>query len=206
MTIHDKIIEKALSLFDVAGADRLDGSNVLLLVGLESTRRRDLDDFGHSGDRFHMYGFEKHVAPRLDELIAFIRDTGYAAEALGRLGYPLEGEINLKEKAVRIGLGKRGKNTVILHPEYGPRLRFMGIRTDALLETPPEGKLIEERNPVCEGCSICIDVCPVKILQPYLMTDMQKCLSYVNPIDEHGHSILCDLCLKMCPAGKPEKR
>lgn len=202
MDAGELILRKAKSLFDVAGASRLNNSEILLLLGLGSTPERDLDAFGHVGDTFHMYGFEKHVAPKLDEIIEFIRNLGFKVESIGRIGYPLQGEINLKNEAVRTGIGRRGKNTVILHPEYGPWLRFMAVTTNAPLEAVESDDLQEEENPVCRGCRICLDVCPVHVLEPYRMPDIRQCLSYLNPIDEKGNSILCDLCIKSCPAGK----
>ena len=202
MTITAAVLAKAKTLFDVAGLDRM-GKNTLLVLGLESTSERNLDDFGHEDGNFRLYGFEKHVQYRLDELLLFIYNAGFAAESVGRIGYPLEGEINLKEAAIRIGIGKRGKNTVVLHPDYGPRLRFMGIITDVPWDVS-DIELKEEENPVCRNCNICIDSCPVNALDPYYMPDPKICLSYFTPRDKKGHSILCDLCLKLCPAGKPE--
>ena len=202
MTIITKILEKAKTLFDVAGIIPY-GNKTLIVLGLESTSGRNLDDFGHVDGNFRMYGFEKHVQHRLDELLLFIYKARFTAEAVGRIGYPLEGEINLKEAAIRIGIGKRGKNTVVLHPEYGPRLRFMGVIVDIpcdMLDTP----LKEEENPVCSNCNICIDSCPVNALEPYFMPDPKICLSHITPKTEEGRSILCDLCLKLCPAGKSE--
>ena len=202
MRIITQVLEKAKTLFDVAGFDRT-GKATLLVLGLESTTGRNLDDFGHEDGKFRMYGFEKHVQHRLDELMLFIYDAGYTAEAVGQIGYPLKGEIKLKEAAIRIGIGKRGKNTVVLHPEYGPRLRFMGIITDLPYNVPDIG-FKEEENPVCRYCNICIDSCPVNALEPYRMPDPKICLSYITPRTEDGRSILCDLCLKLCPAGKSE--
>jgi epoxyqueuosine reductase QueG len=202
MTIITDILEKSKTLFDVAGIVPYE-NKTLIVLGLESTSGRNLDDFGHDNGNFRMYGFEKHVQHRLDELLLFIYKTGFSAEAVGRIGYPLEGEINLKEAAVRIGIGKRGKNTVILHPEYGPRLRFMGVIVDIPCDMP-DTPLKEKENPVCNNCNICIDSCPVNALEPYYMPDPKICLSYITPKTEEGRSILCDLCLKLCPAGKPE--
>jgi epoxyqueuosine reductase QueG len=202
MTLVTDILEKAKTIFDVAGIIPY-GNKTLIVLGLESTSGRNLDDFGHMDGNFRMYGFEKHVQHRLDELLLFIYDAGFAAEAVGRIGYPLEGEINLKDAAIRIGIGKRGKNTVVLHPEYGPRLRFMGILSDIPCDAP-DIDLKEEKNPVCSNCTICIDSCPVNALEPYHMPDPKICLSYITPKTEEGRSILCDICLKLCPAGKPE--
>lgn len=202
MTIVTDILVKANELFDVAGIIPFE-SKTLLVLGLESTSGMDLDDFGLDNGIFRMYGFEKHVQHRLDELLLFIYKAGYAAEAAGRIGYPLEGEINLKEAAVRTRIGKRGKNTVILHPEYGPRLRFMGVITDMSCDMPAVS--LKEENPVCSDCHICIDACPVNALEPYYMPDPKICLSYITPKTEEGRSVLCDLCLTLCPAGKPER-
>jgi epoxyqueuosine reductase QueG len=202
MTIVKDILEKAKGLFDVAGIIPF-GNYTLLVLGLESTPERNLDDFGLENGSFRMYGFEKHVQHRLDEILLYINKAGYKAEAVGRIGYPLEGEINLKEAAIRIGIGKRGKNTVVLHPEYGPRLRFMGVIVYTSCDIP-DLTLKEEENPVCKDCTMCIDSCPVNALEPYRMPDPKICLSYFTPKTEEGRSILCDLCLKLCPAGRPE--
>ncbi len=202
MTVASQIVDKAGSLFDVIGVSRLSSGDSLLILGLESTPERNLDEFGHLDGNFQMYGFEKHVKPRLESLLDFIHGKGFSAEPVGRYGYPLKGEINLKEQAIRAGLGKRGKSTVVLHPKYGPRLRFMAVRTDAPLEPLMGPALADEENPVCYQCSICIDACPVNALEPYRMPDASICLSNITPITEDGRSVLCDICLHLCPAAK----
>ena len=202
MSAVQQIAEYAGSLFDVVGACHLPGGDNLLIVGLESTEERNLDEFGHVRGVFQMYGFKKHAGPKLESLLNFIRSKGFAAELVGRYGYPLEGEVNLKEAAIRAGLGKRGKSTVVLHPQYGPRLRFMAIKTDSPLPPLMRSAPPDEENTICKGCSICIDVCPTKALEPYQMPDTSLCLSNVSPQDEDGRSILCDKCLHLCPAAK----
>jgi len=202
MTITQQIADQASHLFDVVGYGRLPNGDNLLILGLESKPERNLDDFGHKDGRFQMYGFKKHVTPRLETMLNFIRNMGFSAEPVGRYGYPLQGEINLKNEAVRAGLGKRGKNTVVLHSRYGPRLRFMAVRTDAPLEPIADPALAEEENPVCRGCSICIDACPTRALEPYRLPDISLCLSNITPVTEDGRSILCDQCLHMCPVAQ----
>ncbi|MFC2048134.1 hypothetical protein ACFLSK_01735 [Chloroflexota bacterium] len=200
MIVGKEIVEKANSLFDVVGATQLSRDDNLLILGLESTAERNLDEFGHLGGKFQLYGFEKHAWPRLKSLLNFIHGKGFFAETVRRYGYPLKGEINLKKEAIRAGLGKRGKSTVVLHPKYGPRLRFMAVRTDAPLEPVADSTFTEQENPVCNGCSICIDICPTKALEPYCMPDLSLCLSNITPKTEAGRSILCDECLYLCPA------
>ena len=200
MTVAQQIVEHAGALFDVGGATRLTGGDNLLIMGLESTAERDLDAFGHVAGVFKMYGFEEYIGPRLEPLLNFICSLGFSAEPAGRFGYPLKGEINLENEAIRAGLGKRGRSTVVLHSQYGPRLRFAAIRTDVPLEVSLDTSFTEEENPVCDGCSICIDVCPPGVLEPYRMLDASLCLSNISLVDEDGRSILCDKSLELCPA------
>ena len=203
MTVTQQIVEHAGSLFDVVGVSRQSSGDSLLILGLESTPQRNLDEFGRLGGDFQMYGFEKHIRPRLESLLNFIRGKGFSAEPVGRCGYPLRGEVNLKEEAVRAGLGRQGKSTVVLNPRYGPWLRFIAIRTDALLELLVDSAPTGEDNPVCSGCSICIDACPVKALEPYRMPDTSICLSNsAIMIEEQGRLVPCDICLRLCPTTK----
>ena len=203
MNIAQEIIGYANSLFDVAGAAQHPDSTGLLIIGLESTPERDLDEFQRIDGKFHLSGFEKHARPKLESLLTFIGKQGFTTELIGQCGYPLKGEVKLKEAAVRAGLGKWGKNTVVLHPEYGNRLRFMAIETDAPLELPADSQSIRDENPACTGCSICIDACPEKVLEPYRMPDTKGCLANVSRITgKDGKLILCDICLRLCPAGK----
>lgn len=199
-----EVTDYARTLFDVVGATYLSDTDTLLVLGLESTPERNLDEFGREGGGFQMYGFEKYAQPRLDALLKFIRDKGYTAELLGHCGYPLQGKINLKTEALRAGRGVRGKSTVVLHPRYGPRLRFMGIVTDAPLE-PLGIHPVDTENLACNNCSRCIDACPVGILEPYRMLDPSLCLSDSDRMAEvDGRLVPCDRCLKVCPVGKKE--
>ncbi len=201
MTIGEEILKETGKLFEVAGATVLDDGLFLLILGLESNTERNLDLFGEKSGRFMLYGFQKHVAPRLNLLVNYIHKLGYHAEPVKRYGYPLKGEINLKNEAIRAGLGKRGKNSVVLHSIYGPRLRFTAIRTKAPLEPVITSELIETDNPVCQDCQICLDICPTRVLAPYRMLDPWQCLSNITTQDAAGYSILCDKCLTQCPAG-----
>ncbi|MFC1871542.1 hypothetical protein ACFLYF_03990 [Chloroflexota bacterium] len=196
MNEAQRIIDYAATLFDVVGAQ-----DKLLILGLESTPERNLDDFGRVNGEFQLYGFEKYVRPKLEMLTDFIREQGFSAEVLGRLGYPLKGEFNLKELAISAGLGRRGKSTVVLHPQYANRLRFLAVKTDAPFEASAPVQP-ESENPVCQGCTVCLEACPLKILEPYRMLNTSVCLANsANMTEEKDRLIPCDLCLRLCPAG-----
>ncbi len=203
MSAAQQITDYASSLFDVAGFSQLSNGDSLLILGMESTPQRNLDEFGRVDGKFHLYGFEKHIGPRLESILNFIRGMGFSAEPVGRYGYPLKGESNLKQEAIRAGLGRRGKNTIVLNPTHGSRLRFATIRTKVPLEPTMCSSMTEAENPVCSGCSICIDACPVNALEPYRMPDPSLCLSSSALMpEEEGRLIPCDLCLSLCPVGK----
>ena len=201
MALAQEIIGYAENLFDVVGLSQLPDKSILLIVGLETTPERDLDEFHRIGGKFRITGFEKHAKPKLESLLNLIRKQNFTAELIGRFGYPLKGEVKLKEAAVRTGLGRWGKNTLILHPKYGNRLRFMTVKTDAPLEFPVNYTDISEENPTCDGCSICIDACPMEVLKPYKMPVVKDCLANVSNIQgEDGRLIACDICLQVCLA------
>ncbi len=197
-----EILDFTGSLFDVVGVTERQGYGTLVVVGLESTPERDLDEFGREDGEIKLFGFEKHLSPLLESVLSFIRGKGYTPELFGRYGYPRPGQLNLKELAVQAGMGKRGKHSVVLHDKYGARLRFAAIKIGASFQLQDEPALKEVESPVCHNCSLCLEVCPVYILEPYRMADVSKCLSRVALMEEQqGRIIPCDECLKVCPAG-----
>ena len=201
MSIADKIIKHARSLFDVAGvaADPATGDTILIL-GLVSTPDRDLDDFATDGTKTIMRGFTRHAKPKQDALIDFIREQGYAAELVGHLGYP-QHELNLKHMAVAAGLGEQGKNTVVISSGFGPWLRFMSIKTDAPLPATGSGAYEKKEAALCSGCERCIEACPVGILTPYRLDDAGSCRAAISH-DRPGGLAICEDCVVVCPVGE----
>ena len=88
MNIAQQILDQARSLFDAAGVSQMPSGDALLILGLESSPERDLDEFGRAGGAFQLRGFAKHVAPRLEALVNFIHGKGYSAEPVSQFGYP----------------------------------------------------------------------------------------------------------------------
>ena len=190
------------SLFDVFGIAEHPDHGTLIIAGLESTPERNLDEFGRTDDEIKLFGFEKYMSPLLESTVSFIRNKGYTPELVGRHGYPLRGQLNLKEFAIQTGIGKRGKHSVVLHDKYGARLRFAAIKMAASFHPPARPILSELPNSTCHNCSLCLEACPVNVIEPYRVTDVSLCLSQVMIMEEQqGQLIPCDKCLKVCPAG-----
>ena len=67
------------------------------------------------------------------------------------------GLLSQRHAAVRAGLGEFGLNNVVLTPEYGPRIRFNSVITEAEL-TP--SALLTQKICLGESCSLCLQSCP----------------------------------------------
>lgn len=113
-----------------------------------------------------------------------------------------------RHAAVRAGLGEFGLNNLVITRQFGPRVRFVSIITDATLEPTP---LLERK--VCLGveeCSLCIDECSPMALALNPKIDHNKV--WLNPVSrtdmaicrERRDTIFCyGRCIRVCPVGLP---
>lgn len=110
-----------------------------------------------------------------------------------------------KAWAQKAGLGRTGKNTLLIHPEGGSFFFLAEILTDliALPSQPVEKDL-------CHNCTLCIEACPTNALKPYKLNASQciSCLtveSKKEPIPDmfkgkYRQWIFgCDICQEVCP-------
>jgi len=138
----------------------------------------------------------------------------------------IQGVVRLKHVAAVAGLGSPGRNTVLSHPRFGPRLLLSGVVTGRLVK-PPFGQCSDERNEAtpCRGCGRCIEVCPGGALGPegvdafrcrtvsawvppvlvpavtWLLgrSMMVRCLAPLAPWFARTATIRCSLCVTECP-------
>jgi ferredoxin len=202
LSTSEQVLSESSKLFDAAGIVVVDGDSILI-VGLETSSERDLDDFVRDEKRsFIIRGFEIHFQPLLDSMMDFIRGLGLSVGMVGHCGYPQGDELNLKRLAVAAGLGSWGKNAMLLHPHFGPRLRLAALRITgtALDETGP-GLDAFELSQSCRECNACVDVCPVGVLEPYYLWDTRACRASTAWSPDPGKVECCDLCWKVCPVG-----
>ena len=120
----------------------------------------------------------------------------------------LIGVISHKLAARSAGLGWIGKSCLLITPEYGPRVRFATILTDAPLDA---GSPIDER---CGDCKECVDTCPVRAFTGVEFDPSQPrearfnahlCREYGRKREEKLGEGLCGLCVYVCPYGRSSR-
>jgi epoxyqueuosine reductase len=124
--------------------------------------------------------------------------------------------IPLKTSAVKCGLGCQGKNTLLITPKYGPRVRLISVLTTAELDVDEPFK-----EDLCRDCQKCVDACPTKALEPYKLK-INRCMTYsaensaATDVSEDVKAlerklvprptpysyIECTICMDACPIGK----
>ncbi len=105
------------------------------------------------------------------------------------------GLISLKHAAVQAGLGKIGKNTLLVNDKYGNMLWLTGVLVSKELERDP----IARYNGCIPNCRLCLDSCPVKALDGVSM-NQNDCWNN-SFVDMGGSQLLvkCYNCKKVCP-------
>ncbi|MDI7260267.1 MAG: hypothetical protein QME90_10135 [Thermodesulfobacteriota bacterium] len=75
----------------------------------------------------------------------------------------LMGVFSNRHAAVASGLGNFGWQSLLLTPQFGPRLRLGSVITNAEIKEDP---LLTESLCKGENCMVCVKVCPVKAIHP----------------------------------------
>lgn len=121
---------------------------------------------------------------------------------------PDHGALLEKSLAQMAGLGRMGKNTLLIHPEFGSMFTIGSM----LLKTPLPERLARPfpRDP-CGGCSRCLEACPTGAFESAYLLDARRCLSYltIERPDDDGEGLRkssgdpwlfgCDRCQEVCP-------
>jgi len=115
-----------------------------------------------------------------------------------------------RHAAVRAGLGEFGLNNLVITPQYGPRIRFNSVITEAELTPSP---LLEAKSCLGEKCSICVKACsgPISLRPDFnpdevwyntpAQTDIARCRKL------YLERYCLTNCIKVCPVGqKPGKK
>jgi epoxyqueuosine reductase len=147
--------------------------------------------------------YHRVVGNLLTELLDFIRSIS---------DQPVNGRVCVdsspvleKAWAEAAGVGRTGKNTLLILPGYGSRIFLGELLLD--LELEPDAPL--DREP-CADCTACLDACPTGALVAPGKLDATRCISYLTIelkrefTDEEtamtGDWLYgCDRCVDACP-------
>ncbi len=111
-----------------------------------------------------------------------------------------------KQLAINAGLGWRGRQSLLITPEFGP-----WVVLGELVVTEVVDMYDEPFGPSrCGQCRACVQACPAggRALIQDSVLDVRHCVSYLtqqgsgNSENLHGWKWGCDECLNACPYGK----
>lgn len=145
------------------------------------------------------------------ELTLILQNSGYGSLPIAEHAVDLNnyyGVFPHKLAAHLAGFGWIGKNTLLITPERGPRLRLLTVLTTAPLGSTNPNVLLNYDG--CGDCKLCIDICPANALTGATYTpgierdtllDALKCSQYRDRQRELFGARTCALCLHVCPFG-----
>ena len=115
----------------------------------------------------------------------------------------LRGHLSHRELAALAGVGWRGRNNLLVHPEFGSQVRYTSILTDAPL--PERGLPLDEARG-CGDCHSCVGVCPAgAIAADPLAFDLDRCTAQVRRFSqtEKLNVLICGVCVQACAGNAP---
>lgn len=198
---------RSISQFDDVSIDKWpEEAQTVLILGLRHPKKDRRLDYWERGDTWGNR--------RLREISELLKQ--WLREKYNLIAQPLpyhleKGGIYLKDAAVLSGIGIIGRNNLLLHPEWGPRIRLRSI----LLEGDFQRTEALEGFSPCETCAVfCQKACPMEAF-PKETYSRPMCLKQINAdvenkapdgeIGENGQRNLvikyCRLCELSCPVG-----
>ena len=103
--------------------------------------------------------------------------------------------VSAKHCAVKAGLGRIGKNTLLITPKYGNMVWLSVV----LVDIPLEADSVIEGSPCPDKCKRCVEVCPVKAVGEPELRQMD-CWNYAFGTENGGDfRIKCFKCRTVCP-------
>ncbi|MFH0801265.1 MAG: reductive dehalogenase domain-containing protein [bacterium] len=108
------------------------------------------------------------------------------------------GHLSHKKVAVAAGLGRLGRNNLLVTPEYGSRVRLVSILTDKPLgiTTAPDGAISE-----CGNCRRCMNTCPAQAIKERPEDfDHLACYEQLKAFRKAGYTsqFICGICVRAC--------
>jgi len=151
---------------------------------------------------YYTYSNDYHtvIKNKLQELLTFIKEL--KPETNGKI-FCDTSPVFEKAYASLANLGWIGKNSLLIHPQFGSFVFLGGIAVDIEL------CFDEPNNRTCPShCTLCMDACPTHAIEKPYVLNATKCISYFT-LEERNKNFYfnnpthyiagCDLCQKVCP-------
>lgn len=149
---------------------------------------------------FHHYRQANYFLDRAAfDIALMLQDAGHAALAVPASQViskdPMRGHACHRTLGWAAGLGRRGRNNLLVHPLHGARMRYVSVLTNAPLEA---GKPDDSD---CGDCAACAAVCPAGAIHDSPEDfDLKACKAKLDEfvrlpfIGQH----ICGVCVKAC--------
>ena len=155
--------------------DLLEGCKFVVSVGVrigEGVRIANQQAYGgirHGIYTYMMFGYvflNEQLNLSAFRISRFLEKKGYASIPIPASGpsdpYMKRGAFSHRHAAVAAGLGEFGWNSLLITPDWGPRVRLTSILTEAELAPDPmySGRKLCDRD----KCSVCVSICPTNAI------------------------------------------
>ncbi len=138
------------------------------------------------------------------QLAAFIRNLGYQARAHVDCNYQVIAPLVARDA----GLGEIGRNSLLITPKKGPRVRLGVVTTNLPLTTDPyhpNHAILD----FCQNCKKCATNCPSRSISLQNRTYIDGALQWkIDPIScfDYWNTVGtdCGLCMSVCPFAHPD--
>jgi len=150
---------------------------------------------------FHNYRQSNYQLDRIGWSVAdVLQSEGHRALAVPASQIikrdPMRGAVSHRRLGELAGIGFRGRNNLLVHPEFGARMRYVTVLTDA--DLPPD---LPYSGDSCGKCRACVDVCPAQAIgessADYSLDACYAKLTEFTRIPFVGQHI-CGVCVKAC--------
>lgn len=104
--------------------------------------------------------------------------------------------VSHKGLAELAGIGWRGRNNLVVNPNFGPAIRLASVLTDIPLKTD------KPLDFGCSGCFECLKHCPAgAIAEDVAGFDHIACFEQLREFSRHKNfgQYICGICIKNCP-------
>jgi len=133
----------------------------------------------------------------IHELTNLFKKEGFRSLPLTAQGCPtdqrtLTAVFSYKHAGELAGLGTIGKHSLLITPEFGPRVRLACLLTEA----PLEGSSLLQKN-YCINCEACIQECPAQALKVPRRDEVYSINKFACRTYRQA-GMTCGICMKVC--------